>query len=134
MLQLHLEDIVEVQVSAGSHQQSFTRSPAGTWSTARAPVPAEIVQRLERGLRFLQVSAPQRSISPEEYAGTPLAEFGLAPPHYSVAVRTTASTPFVIQFGDTNPQGLAQYARIDGGAELLLLPRFVGEPWEALVP
>src|SRR5262249_13019599 len=67
MLQLRVEDVVEVQVRAGNHQQSLTRSPAGTWSTARAPVPAEVVQRLERGLRFLQVSAPQRILSPEEY-------------------------------------------------------------------
>ena len=134
MLQLRVEEIVEVQVSAGHHQQSFTRSPAGTWSTAGAPVPAEIVQRLERGLRFLQVSAPQRILSPEEYAETPFAAFGLAPPRYSVVVRTAASTPLMIQFGETNPQGLAQYARLDGSAELLLLPRFVGEPWEALIP
>ena len=134
MLQVRVEDIVEVQVRAGNHQQSFTRSPAGTWSTAGAPMPAEIVQHLERGLRFLQVSAPQRILSPEEYAGTPFAEFGLAPPHYSVVVRTAASAPWVIQFGDMHPQGLAQYARIDGNTELLLLPRFVGEPWEALVP
>jgi len=134
MLQVRVEDIVEVQVRAGNHQQSFTRSPAGTWSTAGAPMPAEIVQHLERGLRFLQVSAPQRILSPEEYAGTPFAEFGLAPPRYSVVVSTAASTPLVIQFGDANPQGLAQYARIDGSADLLLLPRFVGEPWEALVP
>ena len=134
MLQLRVEEIVEVQVSAGNHQQSFTRSPAGTWSTAGAPVPAEIVQRLERGLRFLQVSAPQRILSPEEYAETPFAAFGLAPPRYSVVVRTAASTPLMIQFGETNPQGLAQYARLDGSAALLLLPRFVGEPWEALIP
>jgi hypothetical protein len=80
MLQLRLEDVVEVQVRAGNHQQRLTRLPAGTWSTARAPVPAEIVQRLERGPRFLHVSASQ----------------------------------------------------LDGSAALLL--RFVGEPWEALVP
>jgi hypothetical protein len=134
MLQVRVEEIVEVQVSAGNHQQSFTRSPAGTWSTAGAPVPEEIVQRLERGLRFLQVSAPQRILSPEESAETPFAAFGLAPPRYSVVVRTAASTPLMIQFGETNPQGLAQYARLDGSAELLLLPRFVGEPWEALIP
>jgi hypothetical protein len=134
MLQVRMEEVVEVQVRAGDRQQSFTHSPRGTWSTAGAPVPAEIGHRLERGLRFLQVSAPQRILSPEEYAGTPFAEFGLAPPRYSVMVRTAASTPLVLQFGETNLQGLAQYARMEGSAELLLLPRFVGEPWEALVP
>ncbi len=134
MLHLRLEDIIETQVIAGHHYQSFARSHTGMWSTASAPVPAEIVQRLERGLRFLHVSAPQRVISPEEYVDTPLAEFGLAPPRYVVVVKAATSVPFVIQFGDTNPQGLAQYARIGGSADILLLPRFVGEPWEALVP
>jgi hypothetical protein len=92
------------------------------------------VQHLERGLRFLHVTAPQRVLSLEEYAETPLATFGLAPPHSVVVVRTATSAPFMIEFGDTNPQGLAQYARIIGRAEIILLPRFVGEPWEAVVP
>ena len=133
MVHLRLEDVVEVQVIAGNHAQSFARSHTGTWSTVSAPVPAEIGHYLERGLRFLHVSAPQRVISPAEYSGTPLAEFGLAPPRYVVVVRTATSTPLVIQFGDVNPQGLAQYARLGGSEDILLLPRFVGEPWEALV-
>ena len=134
MVYLRLEDIVEVQVHAGSHSQNFTRSYPGAWSATSAPVPAERVQHLERGLRFLHVSAPQRIISPAEHVETPLAEFGLAPPRYVVVVRTATSPPFVIQFGDVNPQGLAQYARLGGSEDILLLPRFVGEPWEALVP
>jgi len=133
MLHLRLEDVVEVQVRAGNHHQSFARSRPGAWTTVSGPVPAEIVQHLEHGLRFLHVSAPQRVISPEEYSGTPLAEFGLAPPRYIVVIRTATSAPFVIQFGDVNPQGLAQYARLGGSEDILLLPRFVGEPWEALV-
>jgi len=96
------------------------------------PVPVETVQRLESGLRFLHVSAPPRVISPEAYSETPLAEFGLAPPRYVVVVRTATSAPLVIQFGDVTPQGLAQYARISGSEDILILPRFVGEPWEAL--
>jgi len=132
MVHLRVEDVVEVQVRARNHHQSFARSRTGTWSIARTPVPVETAQRLESGLRFLHVSAPQRVISPEAYSETPLAEFGLAPPRYVVVVRTATSAPLVIQFGDVNPQGLAQYARIGGSEDILLLPRFVGEPWEAL--
>jgi hypothetical protein len=134
MRHLRVEDIREVEVLAGEQQQRFTRSPAGNWHSARAPVPTETAHHLERGLRFLHVTAPQRTMSPEEYAETPLAAFGLAPPRTVVVVRTATSTPFLIQFGDVHPQGLAQYARIAGRAEILLLPRFVGEPWEAVVP
>lgn len=134
MLHLRIEDVREVQVLAGDQQQRFTRSHAGTWQTTRAPVPAETAQHLERGLRFLHVTAPQRVLSPEEYAETSLAAFGLAPPRSVVVLRTATSTPFMIEFGDVNPQGLAQYTRIGGRAEIILLPRFVGEPWEAVVP
>jgi hypothetical protein len=134
MLHLRVEDVREVQVLAGEQQQRFTHSHTGTWRTRDAPVPTETAQHLERGLRFLHVTAPQRVLSPEEYAETPLAAFGLAPPHSVVVVRTATSTPFLIEFGDVNLQGLAQYARIGGRAEIILLPRFVGEPWEAVVP
>lgn len=134
MLHLRVEDIREVEVLAGDQQQRFTHAHAGTWRTARAPVPTETAQHLERGLRFLHVTAPQRVLSPEADAETPLAAFGLAPPRSVVVVRTATGTPFMIQFGDVNPQGLAQYARIGGHAEIILLPRFVGEPWEAVVP
>ena len=133
MPHLRLEDIVEVQVRAGNHHQSFVRSHTGTWTAASVPVPAEIVQHLEHGLRFLRVSAPQRVISRAEHFEIPLADFGLAPPRCMVVIRTATSAPFVIQFGDVSPQGLAQYARLGGSADILLLPRFVGEPWEALV-
>jgi hypothetical protein len=134
MLHLRLEDVREVQVLAGDQQWRFTRAPAGHWRTRGASVPTETAQHLERGLRFLHVTAPQHILSPEADTETPLAAFGLAPPRYSVVVQTATSTSFMIQFGDVNPQGLAQYARIGGRAEIILLPRFVGEPWEAVVP
>ena len=133
MVHLHADDVTAIRVSAGDRSQSFARTAAGTWSTAGVPVPAVLVQHLERGLRFLHGSAPQRVINAAEYAGMPLAEFGLGPPRYVVVVRTATGTPLVLQFGDVNPQGLAQYARIDGSEDILLLPRFVGEPWEALL-
>jgi hypothetical protein len=134
MLHLRLENVREVQVLAGDQQQRFTRAHAGPWHTARAPVSTETAQHLEHGLRFLHVTTPQRILSPEADTETSLAAFGLAPPRYSVVVQTATGTSFMIQFGDVNPQGLAQYARIGGRAEILLLPRFVGEPWEAVMP
>jgi hypothetical protein len=50
-----------------------------------------------------------------------------------VSVRSRGAAPFNIEFGARNPQGLAQYARLTGRAEILLLPSFVGEPWEAVI-
>ena len=64
-------------------------------------------------------------------ASIPPSEFGLGPPRFSVSVRSSAGAPFDIAFGSLNAQGLAQYARVSGRAEILLLPSFVGEQWEA---
>src|SRR5207253_1394637 len=105
MVHLRLEDVVEVQVRAGNLYRSFAHSGPGVWSTAKELAPPEMVQHLERGLRFLHVSAPQRVIGPEEHVKTPLAEFGLASPRYVVVVRTATSAPLVIEFGDVHPQG-----------------------------
>jgi len=44
-------------------------------------------------------------------------------------VRSPGAAPFTIEFGALNPQGPAQYARMTGRAEILLLPSFVCEPW-----
>ena len=66
-------------------------------------------------------------------AGIPPSEFGLEPPRFSVSVRSRSAAPFNIEFGAQNPQGLAQYARLTGRAEILLLPSFVGEQWEAVM-
>lgn len=134
MLHLPPDDVVEVQVRAGDRLQSFTRAVAGGWNTGGTPVSEENARRLDSGLRFLHVSAAQRIMAPEEYRGATLADFGLDPPHYSVEVRGATSAPFVIHYGAIHPQGLAQYTRIGGNAAIVLLPRFVGEPWEALVP
>jgi hypothetical protein len=65
--------------------------------------------------------------------GIPPSEFGLEPPRYSVSVRSPAAAPFNIDFGALSPQGPAQYARVTGRAEILLLPSFVGEQWESVI-
>jgi hypothetical protein len=92
-----------------------------------------VAARLDTGLRFLHVSAPQRVPEPGEVAGTPAAEFGLDPPRYAVAVRAGTGAPFTIEFGARNHQGLAQFARVGGAREIVLLPGFVGEAWEAVM-
>jgi hypothetical protein len=119
MLHIAPERVREVRVTAGGRQWQFTRARADEW------------RRIEGGLRLLHVSAPQRVMARDEFAGTPAAEFGLDPPRYTVSVHTADADAFVVQFGSANAQGLAQYARISGRGELFLLPRFVGAEWEA---
>jgi len=131
MLHIPSARVREVRVTAGDRRWRFTRSGTGWTVTGPGGASADWERRLEGGLRFLQVSAPQRVMARDEFAGTPAAEFGLDPPRYTVAVHTDGADPFVIEFGGANAQGLAQYARVTGRAELILLPRFVGAEWEA---
>ncbi len=133
MLHIAPERVREVRVTAGDRRWTFTRVDAGGWTVAGAAVVSrDWTSRIESGLRFLHVSTPQSVLAPDEFAGTPAAEFGLDPPRYLVSVRAPGSEPFTVRFGSGNAQGLAQYARVVGRDELFLLPRFVGEPWEAV--
>jgi hypothetical protein len=134
MLAIAPESVTEVEIARGAHRWRFVRAGAGGWTAPPGPPPGERVRTgIDGGLHFLHVSAPQRVLQRDELAGTPPSDFGLDPPRFTVSVRAPASAPFTIEFGALNPQGLAQYARIAGRSDLLLLPGFVGEPWEAVM-
>lgn len=135
MLRIAPETVTEVVVSEAGRRWRFERAGVTGWAAAPgAPVGAErSAAHLDSGLRFLHASAPQRVLQADEVAGIAPSEFGLDPPRYSVLVRSSSDAPFSIEFGALNPQGLARYARVGGRREILLLPSFVGEPWEALI-
>lgn len=129
LMTLRPEDAREVRVAAGARVWRFVRD-GSRWVAADGPASPAAADAIERGLRFLHVSSPQRVLGRDEVADRPAAEFGLAPPRYAVSVRA-ADAAFSVEFGGLNAQGLAQYARVPGRDELFLLPRFVGEPWPA---
>jgi hypothetical protein len=133
MRHLAPEDATAVDIAVGARQWHYRRRATGGWGTTRgtAPVDADVASHIERGLHFLHVSAPQRVMPPQELVGIPLATFGLDPPQYVVTVQ--GQTTFTVQFGRRNPQGLAQYTRVQGEASIVLLPRFVGEQWERVI-
>jgi len=134
MLAIAPETVVEVALSRGRDRWRFTRAGVGAWKSAAGPPLAEDRSaRLDSGLRLLHGSKPQRILQPEEIAGVSPSEYGLAPPRYSVSVRAAAGPAFEVEFGALSPQGQAQYARVIGHAEVLLLPSFVGEQWEVVM-
>jgi hypothetical protein len=135
MLSIPPDTVTEVIVSQGERRWRFERADnSHPWNAApRSPSGDNAGARIESGLRFLHASAPQRVLQPEETAGIAPSEFGLAPPRFSVFVRSSAAKPFSIDFGALSPQGLAQYAHVSGRPQILLLPSFVGEPWDALI-
>ena len=132
MLGIAPERVHAVEVRAGSRRLRFARAAGGAWTVAGPGAPGDWRSRLETGLRLLHDSTPQRVLSGPEVGDTPVAEFGLASPRCAVTVLADGANVFSIEFGSLNAQGLAQYARIAGRDGLVLLSRFVGEPWEAL--
>jgi hypothetical protein len=129
------ERVTAVVVSRGTGRRELTRDGGRGWSAAPAlAAGTDASARVESGLRFLHASAALRVMARGELSGTPLTEIGLDPPRYVVAVRGGEGAPVTIEFGALNPQGLAQYARVAGRDEILLLPSYVGDPWAALAP
>jgi hypothetical protein len=127
------ERVTEVDLDAGGRSWRLRRSEDG-WAVVHGG-PLRIADprpQVEEGLALLHRSGPQRILTPDEAAGAER-DFGLAAPALSVTARTTSDPPFTIHFGGKNPLGLARYARVDGRAEVVLLPAFVAEAWERLV-
>ena len=125
-----LEEIGAVEVASGARRWQFTRDAAGWRAAAASESPAATTAAsIENALRLLRNSAPERILSGDELAGS--AAFGLDPPALVVAVKGPVS--FSVAFGVANPLGLARYARVEGHAEVVLLPRYVADAWEAVV-
>jgi hypothetical protein len=129
MLGISPDEPTAVRVSTKAVAWRFTRGADGAWSGAGTSAAARVTE----GLRLLHGAAPHRMIMLEELGDTELAEFGLDPPRYVVSVEVPGRTPFSVRFGGSNAQGLAQYVQIEGRDEIVLLPRYVGEAWEAAV-
>jgi len=134
MLAIPAETVTIVDVQAADRHWRFERAGAGWRVAAGSASPAEgFGAQIDSGLRFLHGSAPQRRLHAADLQTTFLADFGLDPPRYVVAVRDQAGHSLAVRFGVANPQGLAQYAQVDAGADVLLLPRYVGEAWESAI-
>ena len=132
MLAIPVEDVTAIDVRAGDRHWRFERADTG-WrvGTGSAAPAAGFAPHVDAGLRFLHVSAPQRRLPAADLQTTFFADFGLDPPRYVVAVQTGDGRSLAVAFGVANPQGLAQYAQVGAGPDVLLLPRYLGEAWEA---
>jgi hypothetical protein len=92
--------------------------------------PADLVFHLDMALRFMRVSAPARTLDPNDYRGTSFADFGLDPPSYLVHLAIVDGSVLTADFGALNPAGTSQYVRLVGRPRLFLMPRHVGAEWQ----
>jgi hypothetical protein len=114
----------EVTVGVGGATRQLKRG-SPEWQTAG--------ETLERGLKFLHVTAPERQMTLEEVAAVPAADFGLDPPLATLAVRTESGPVLEIAFGKATPLGFARYARVTGRPGIVILPSYVADTWEQVV-
>jgi hypothetical protein len=131
-LMVHIDpaSISEIEINAGARRWRFAREGRG-WRVVEAALtpPADLAARIEGGLKLLHNAAPERILSGDELSAQ--ASFGLEPPVLSVVA--TGAARFAIAFGASNPLGLARYSRVEGRADVALVPGYVAEAWEGAV-
>jgi len=126
-------DIRTIEIRLDKERIAFRRQDAESWAFDRpqpADAPRDLASHLETALRFMHVATPARTLDPEDYRGTELAEFGLDPPAFVVALGAADQHVIIADFGALNPARTSQYVRLVGQPRLYLLPRHVGAEWQ----
>lgn len=126
------EKIQKVELAAVNRRASVVRRGENDWATASgAEIEGEMGRQINMALQMMRNSGPAREIPPGELEGADLAAFGLDPPRIAAKFYAAGSDAvFAIRFGELNPDGFLQYARIESDDRLYLMSRFIGEAWE----
>jgi hypothetical protein len=130
ILTLPTERVARIEFFADGQRTVFSRNPAAGWlfnDTATGPA---VAGHIDTAVRLLTVSTPRRVLAAGEYSPDQLAEYGLDPPRFVLAIADSGGDTTRVSFGEATPAQNAQYVRIMGRPELYLLPRDVGEEWQ----
>jgi len=129
ILSIPPERVTLAEFSTGRQQDLFRRDTREGWLANDAPTGPAVTNHIDTALRLLTNSAPRRVLSASEYGPHQLAEYGLDPPRFVLALSEPGGDVMRLGFGDATPSQNAQYVRIIGRPEVYLLPRDVGEEW-----
>ena len=123
-----------VDLQVGAHTTTFVRLSDRAWAADKdqESIGGELQEHLEQAIAFMHASRPVRVMHHDEYASTPLHEFGLEQPRCAVVLSDGRRTLLEASFGAYNPQDLLQYMQLRGDSNLYLMSRFVGQAWEHL--
>jgi hypothetical protein len=134
VLKVPPEHVRRVELRVGEHTVTFVRAPNKGWvQSGRQDVAAgELLEHLTEAVLLMHTSGPVRVMHRDEYRGTPLQEFGLDRPRYSLALLDGERLLLDVSFGGQNPQDLLQYMQLKGSDDIYLMSRFVGQAWEHL--
>jgi hypothetical protein len=129
ILSLPAERVARIEFSAGERQAVFSQHAREGWLVNGAETGPSVAGHIDTAVRLLTISPPRRMLAPSEYDRGQLAEYGLDPPRFVLAVAETGGNTTRLGFGEATPAQNAQYVEIIGRPELYLLPRDVGEEW-----
>jgi hypothetical protein len=134
VLKLPPEHVRRVELRVGEHTVTFVRAPNKGWvySARQDVATGELLEHLTEAVLLMHTSGPVRVMHRDEYHGTPLQEFGLDRPRYSLALFEGERLLLDVSFGGQNPQDLLQYMQLKGSDDIYLMSRFVGQAWEHL--
>jgi hypothetical protein len=134
VLKLPPEHVRRVELRVGEHTVTFVRAPNKGWmySARQDLATGELLEHLTQAVLLMHTSGPVRVMHRDEYHGTPLEEFGLDRPRYSLALFEGERLLLDVSFGGQNPQDLLQYMQLKGSDDIYLMSRFVGQAWEHL--
>jgi hypothetical protein len=134
VLKVPPEHVRRVELRVGEHTVTFVRAPNKGWvqSGRQDVATGELLEHLTEAVLLMHTSGPVRVMHRDEYHGTPLQEFGLDRPRYSLALFEGERLLLDVSFGGQNPQDLLQYMQLKGSDDIYLMSRFVGQAWEHL--
>lgn len=134
VLKVPPEHVRRVELRVGEHTATFVRAPNKEWvqSGRQDVLTGELLEHLTEAILLMHTSGPVRVMRRDEYHGTPLQEFGLDRPRYSVALSDGQRLLLEVSFGGHNPQDLLQYMQLKDSDDIYLMSRFVGQAWEHL--
>ena len=130
ILSLPAARVARVEFSPGEQRAVFSRNSREGWLFNDVPIEPAVASHIDTAVRLLTISAPRRVLAAGEYSLGQLAEYGLDPPRFVLAVAEGGGNTTRLGFGEATPAQNAQYARIVDRPELYLLPRDVGEEWQ----
>jgi hypothetical protein len=134
VLKVPPERVRRVELRVGEHTATFVRAPDKAWvqSGRQDVLTGELLEHLTEAILLMHTSGPVRVMRRDEYHGTPLQEFGLDRPRYSVALSDGQRPLLEVSFGGHNPQDLLQYMQLKDRDDIYLMSRFVGQAWAHL--
>ena len=123
------ERIETVVLNYSNKARTFTRTAHG-WLENGRPLPAATSEALDNAVKFMHTSEPVRSMPLAELEKQDPAEFGLAPPKFTISLMAGGASVLEAGFGRTNPVGMLNYVAVVGRKDLYLLSHFVVEEWD----